>query len=251
MHISRTRFKGEIISEFIPAAKKSNKVIILCGGMPSYPGNKNKELLMKLSERGYSVFVPRYRGSWESEGEFMKLSPHQDILDIIDELSTKGFADLFSGKQHRISKPQVSVIGSSFGGPAALLTSKDKRVKKIVALSPVIDWQDMDNTVEPIDFMKSFVKSAFGAAYRIKPQSWDKLKKGKFYNPANEVGNIDGKKIFILHAKDDPIVRYQPSAEFAVRTRAKLKLLDKGEHLSLSLLNTPSFYKKIIAFIEG
>src|SRR3990172_3843211 len=36
----RTRIKKEIISEFILSVRRSNKVTILCSGMPGYPAKK-------------------------------------------------------------------------------------------------------------------------------------------------------------------------------------------------------------------
>jgi dipeptidyl aminopeptidase/acylaminoacyl peptidase len=82
--IYRTRFKQQIIAEFLPATSKSKKqrVIILCDGMPSMP---RKQALMEfLATEGYWVFYPRYRGSWESGGQFLEKSPDRDILDVID-----------------------------------------------------------------------------------------------------------------------------------------------------------------------
>ena len=40
-HILRTRIKRDIVCEFLPPAQTiAHKVIILCGGMPGYPGEK-------------------------------------------------------------------------------------------------------------------------------------------------------------------------------------------------------------------
>jgi dipeptidyl aminopeptidase/acylaminoacyl peptidase len=81
----RTRFKKEIVAEFLPPARprKRQKVIILCDGMPGMP---RKQALMEfLAAKGYWVFYPRYRGSWESGGKFLQKSPERDILDVIDE----------------------------------------------------------------------------------------------------------------------------------------------------------------------
>lgn len=109
MIILRTRFAKDIVCEYVRPASRSNRVIILCSGMPSYPGRR--EALMEfLSSKGYWVFVPRYRGTWESEGEFMRKSPHVDVLDVIKELST-GFTDLWSGKLIKIPRPQINLIG--------------------------------------------------------------------------------------------------------------------------------------------
>ena len=89
MNILRAKFKKEIISEFLPSLRPSKKVIIFCGGMPSYPGKKN-DLMEFIAKKGFWIFLPRYRGSWESAGSFLKISPHYDIIDIIDQLP-KGF----------------------------------------------------------------------------------------------------------------------------------------------------------------
>ena len=153
MHILRTRIKDEIVCEFLPPVRRTssvkpvNKVIILCGGMPAYPGKK--DLPEFLANQGYWVFIPRYRGSWESAGNFLAISPHQDVLDIIDQLP-KGFRVLWTGKIYKITEPEIYLIGSSFGGAAVILASRDAYVKKAIALSPVIDWR-VETKTEPIN----------------------------------------------------------------------------------------------------
>lgn len=246
MQILRTKFKKEIISEFSTPIKPSKKVIILCGGMPSYTGRQN-DLMEFLAKKGYWVFLPRYRGSWESGGSFLKISPHQDVIDIIDELP-RGFHDLFSGKKYEIKNPEIYLIGSSFGGPAVILASKDKRVKKVVALSPVINWREKLNP--SLDFMAKFMDIAFGNGYRFTIKNWNKLKSGKFYNPINEIKSLDAKKLFIIHAKDDEVVYSKPSEDFAKLTGCKFILLKTGGHLSLSNLMLPKFWNKIKKFLD-
>ena len=89
----RTRFKKEIVAEFLPPARssKQQRAIILCDGMPSIP--RKQALVEYLSGKGYWVFYPRWRGAWESGGQFLERSPHEDILDIVSELP-KGFREL-------------------------------------------------------------------------------------------------------------------------------------------------------------
>ncbi|MCR4284376.1 MAG: prolyl oligopeptidase family serine peptidase [Parcubacteria group bacterium] len=248
MHILRTRFKKEIVAEFLPPSRmlKENKVIIFCQGMPS--GSSKKDLLEFFSKKGYWVFHPRYRGSWESGGEFLKLSPHQDILDIIEQLP-KGFRSAWDGKLFKVNPDKVYLFGSSFGGPAAILASGYPLVDKVVVFSPVIDWRS-PSKVEPLDQLGRFVKTGFGEAYRFPIKNWNKLKNGKFYNPIAETKDIDGKKIFIIHAKDDEVVSYIPSKKFSEKTGCKLVLLKKGGHLSAKNFIKKSFYKKIRWFIK-
>lgn len=94
----RTRFKRAIVTEFLPPVRsgKTQKVIILCDGMPSIPSKQ--PLATFLSGKGYWVFYPRYRGGWESGGMFLEKSPHEDILDVIGGLS-KEFRETAFGRR--------------------------------------------------------------------------------------------------------------------------------------------------------
>ena len=248
VHLLRTRVKKDIVCEFLPPLKPSHKVIILCGGMPGYPGRNSGLLANFLSQKGYWVFVPRYRGSWESGGSFLKVSPHRDVLDVIDQLP-RGFRDLWSGKLHKIARPEIYLIGSSFGGPAVILASRDPRVRKAVALSPVTDWR-IETKTEPIDKLGTFARAAFGNGYRGTERDWNKLKSGTFYNPVHETTSIDGAKLLILHAKDDKVVYARTSTAFARATSAHLTLLPHGGHLSTSNILQPELWKKIRGFLK-
>lgn len=225
--------------------RKSRKAIIFCDGMPSVPSKK--KLLEFFAKKGYWVFHPRYRGSWESNGRFLKTSPHQDILDIIGQLP-RGFRDLWGGGIYKINPKSIYIFGSSFGGTAAILASRDPRVTKVVALSPVVDWTTRSKA-EPIDRLYKFTKEAFGGGYRFSKKDWNKLKKGKFYNPAAAAKEINGSKVSIIHAKDDDIVDWRPVQRFAKKTDSKILILKKGGHLSSSNFMKPKFYKRIKKFL--
>src|SRR3989344_5733254 len=95
----RTRFAKNIVAEFLPPIKASKKVIIFLSGAPSVP--KLADTLNFYSQKGFWVFHPRYRGSWESGGSFLEKSPEKDALDIINQLP-KGFIGLETGKKYVI-----------------------------------------------------------------------------------------------------------------------------------------------------
>jgi dipeptidyl aminopeptidase/acylaminoacyl peptidase len=111
----RTRFKNEIVAEFLPPRRrqKKQKLIILCDGMPSIP--RKQPLAEFLAEKGFWVIYPRYRGAWESGGEFLAKSPHEDILDILDGLPAE-LEEIAFGGRYRLDPDQINVIGGSFGG---------------------------------------------------------------------------------------------------------------------------------------
>jgi len=229
----RTRFKREILAEFLPPARprKTDRAIILCDGMPSVP---RKQLLAKwLAQKGYWVFYPRYRGAWESGGEFMARSPHEDILDVIDGLS-KPMTELAFGKKFEFSPEEIFVIGGSFGGAAAILSSVDVRVTKVVANCPVVDWailQDEEQTETSNPSYAAYIREAFGNGYRLPARNWKKLHSGKFFNPAHHADEIDPGKVLIFQAKDDPHVPWRSVHKFARKTGVKLRLYPRGGHM--------------------
>lgn len=241
----RTRFKKEIVAGYLPPSKKSDKVIIFCQGMPT---NSSKvDLINFFSKKGYWIFVPRYRGTWESDGDFLKYSPEKDIIDVIDSLP-RGFEDAYTGKIHKIKPSRITLIGSSFGGPAAILASRDKRVDAVIAIAPVIDWRKMGRD-EPIDWVEKFTRKGFGQGYRFSHQNWKKLSSGEFYSPMHEAASIDGSKVTIFQAKDDGSVPYRTTVSFSKRTCSRLFLLKRGGHAITGYLTKPSFFKKIKKFL--
>lgn len=248
MHPLRTRFADDIVTEFLPPSRatKRQRVIIICGGMPGFPGKK--DLLSHFSKKGFWAFNPRYRGTWESEGEFLKSSPHLDVLDVINQLP-KGFMELWGGNKFKVEPDQIYIVGTSFGGPAALLASTDERVTKVIAISPVIDWTKRSPD-EPLPKLYKFTEVAFGRAYNMNKSNFNKLKSGKFYNPMNVAAQIDGSKVLIIHAKDDRIVPYAPTHQFSKFTKSKLVTLSRGGHLGSSLLLKRRFQKIFTKFIK-
>ena len=243
----RTRLKGGIVSEFLPPVRKSNKVIVLCGGMPSYPAAK--DLMFTLSNLGYWVFLFRYRGSWESEGQMFLQSPQLDVIHVIDSLQS-GFVDLWTQKKYSVSKPEIYLIGSSFGGATAILASLDKRVKKVFALSPVIDWRQ-ESELEPVSFLESFTRQAFGQGYRFHKDGWEKIRNGRFFNPITVIKKVDGRKIYLVHSRDDVVVPIQPAIQFSRISGCKMKIFRSGGHLGFSGIDKKRLLPEIIRFFSG
>jgi len=248
----RTRFKQQIVAEFLPPSRpqKAQKVIILCDGMPSIP---HKQPLMEfLAGKGFWVLYPRYRGAWESSGQFLEKSPHEDILDILDELP-KELEEIAFRRRFRLSPDQVFVIGGSFGGAAAILTSLDPRVKRAVANCPVVDWAILDRS-EPRETSQEnyvdYIREAFGNGYRISHANWQKLRNGSFYNPWHFRDRVMPSKILMIHAQDDRNVPYEDSRRFAEYTEVTLKSLKRGGHISTDYV-IRRFWPQIKKFFDS
>ena len=248
----RTRFKGEIVAEFLPPARRAraHKVIILCDGMPSIP--HKQPLVEFLAEKGYWVFYPRYRGTWESDGEFLAQSPEQDLRDVIDGLDGE-IREVAFGQKFHLEPDRLFVIGGSFGGATALLASLDARVSRVVANCPVVDWSVLEEEQEMETSNPSYaayVREAFGNAYRLKQKNWDKLSGGAFFNPIARIHEFDPRKILMFHAKDDPYIPWRQVSAFAARAGIRLKLLSRGGHLSTTE-TTRKYWPQIRRFFEA
>jgi alpha-beta hydrolase superfamily lysophospholipase len=225
-HTLRRRFKKEIVAEYLPPARttrrrratgratKRQRVMIILDGAPSIPTKSS--LVHFFSRKGFLAIYPRFRGAWESDGVFLRKSPEQDVLDIIDSLPRGS---------------EIFIIAPSFGGPAGILASRDSRVVKVVCISPVVDWQ-APSKAEPLPWLEKFMHEAFGNGYRFGKNEWKKLSGGKFYNPMRHAAEIDGSKLLIFHARDDESVRSREVEKFARATGATLKLFKTGGHLS-------------------
>jgi len=248
----RTRFKNEIVAEFLPPSRtqKKQRLIILCDGMPSIP--RKQPLAEFLAAKGFWVIYPRYRGAWESGGEFLESSPHKDIVDILDELPSD-LEEIAFGERFHVEPDQIFVIGGSFGGPAAILSSLDSRVQRVVANCSVVDWRILGKA-EKAETSKEnyaqYIREAFGNGYRLSDANWNKLRSGTFYNPWHHRNEIDASKILMFHAKDDPNVPYGRTRRFAEITGAKLKTLQRGGHISTDFV-TRKYWTLIKKFFDS
>jgi pimeloyl-ACP methyl ester carboxylesterase len=248
----RTRFKEEILAEFLPGSRtvKKQKLIILCDGMPSIP--HKQPLAEFLAAKGFWVIYLRYRGAWESGGEFLAKSPHEDALDILDELPSE-LEEIAFGKRYPLKPDHIFVIGGSFGGAAAILLSLDSRITRVVANCPVTDWGILDRA-EKAETSKenyaAYIREAFGSAYRLSDANWEKLRGGTFYNPWHHRDEINPSKILMFHAKDDPYVPYEGSRRFAEATGVTLKSLRRGGHISTDYI-TRKYWAQIKRFFDS
>ncbi len=250
--VFRTRFARDIVAEFLPPTRprRTQRVILVCDGMPSIPCKQ--PLVEFLADKGFWVFYPRWRGSWESGGEFLNISPEQDLFDVIDELP-RGFRESAFGQKFKVNPGEIFVIGGSFGGAAALLASLHRRVTKVVANCPVVDWTILDEEQDKETSNPSYpayIREAFGNAYRLPARNWNKLRSGRFFNPIAHVEEFDPAKVLMFHAKDDPYIPWRCVADFAAQTRIKLKLLARGGHLSTQH-TTMKFWPQIARFFNS
>lgn len=248
-HLIRTRIAKDIICEVAFPARQQGRVAIVCAGAPGSPFKK--EVLLFLASKGYVAFGMRYRGTWESEGSFLKRSPAEDVNDIIDYLvKHKSIIDAGSNIKKPVKLKMVDLFGASFGGPAVLLNSKHKKVRRVIAISPVIDWRNC-GLGEPFEDYVQFSQMGFGGAYRVEnKKDWNKLLRKDFYNPITMLNQIDSSKCFIIQTIDDdscPVENVQ-ALQKEIATTVYYK--PKGGHLGVSKIPHKFFWRKIEHFLR-
>ncbi len=246
MYPKRTVFADDIVTEFFPAEDpQSTKVAIFCDGAPSTPGKK--KLMLFFRKKGYWTFHPRYRGSWESQGTFLEHSPVRDVTDVIDGLS-EAFTDVWSQETFQVNANDIIVVGGSFGGPAAILASRDHRVRKAIGIAPVVDWTE-ESEDEPLSEFFRIITAGYPGAYRPVSDALEKLSSGDFYNPVLEKEHIDGGKLLLIHAQDDRVVLHDPVERFAKDVNATFISKNNGGHLSSSIITKWTVWPKIKRFL--
>lgn len=249
----RLRINTDIVTEFLPPHRgNGDQAIIFCDGMPSVPAKRH--VLEYWSKKGYWVFHPRYKGTWESTGTFLD---HDPTIDIIEVARTIRSGELMQIRPHvsQMENPRIrkiSIIGASFGGSVALLTSLHPEIDKVVAISPVIDWaKELENTVESLSDLRVYLRDGFGGAYRFSDSDFNRLGNDpQFFNPIAHVSEYDPRKLFIMHAKDDMIVSQTAVENFIKTVKCSYRLREYGGHLSSSVSIAPIVGLPIRRFIS-
>lgn len=249
-YLIRTRLAKNIICEVAFPERQQGKVALVCAGAPGSPFKK--EVLEFLASKGYVALAPRYRGTWESGGIFLEHPPTKDIEDVIEYLAkNKLVVNVLTGEKILLKVKYIDLFGASFGGPAVLLNSKNNKVRKVIAMAPVIDWRNCGAGETFEDYVR-FSIEGFVGAYRVRNKNdWKKLLRTDFDNPITMLDKIDSKKCFIIQAQDDdscPVENVVAFQELLPTLSVYYK--PKGGHLGVSKIPHKFFWRKIEKFLK-
>jgi len=237
MRIYRAKINN-IIFEFTEPQESTKGIIVLCDGLPSVP--IRKELMIELANKKFVVVFPRYQGTWESDGEFLKDSPVNDIDEVVKYLGTRTIIELYANKNIEIPDLPIHILGSSFGGSVALALIDNKEISKIVALSPIVDFAKHNNegAEEDLTRLGQFIKRAFGYGYRFKDEQWQKMLKGQIFNPPQSISQQNADRILIGYGQLDIQVDYKKIVQYAKDNNINEIIAESNEgHLSFSKLS--------------
>jgi len=163
--------------------------------------------LQSISQSGFAVLAPNYRGSTGYGAEFRNMN--------ISDLGGGDLEDVVAGakwlaKQREIDKSKIAIFGRSYGGYMTLiaLTKRPEVFAAGVALVPVTDWLELYELDDAA--LRKSDEELFGGP----PE-----KKGELYrdrSPINFVSNIRA-PVLIKAGRNDPSCHIQPIEKFVKR----------------------------------
>ena len=243
-------YAGSIFFEYVLQDRAADAVIIL-PGFPS--GNNFEELINFFFERKYHVFVPRYRGMYQSLGVFMSKNPVDDVLDFMEYI-TKGKAkSLWDNKFLEFKINKKILVGSSFGGAIALgAAAKNPIFSHIILAAPVWDFHEhnKDGDEQDLNKVSEFVQKAYKNCYRYKFKNLTKkMMKFEELKPEYYVPQLEQTPILVMHDTNDSVVKFSKSKDkIALFPRGTLIEHYLGHKIGEDMLN--AYWKEIDKFIK-
>jgi len=163
-------FKIKIDEVMIGVYLNGNKGnIIFASGIPQYL-DKYHPFVQQITRLGYNLFIPRYKGTYESNGQF-NIKNSKDSIKLAIKLAKKGEGiELFANNKLKWSKENNYLIGFSYGALPALL--QEEKVNKTILICPFISllYHLPDSNGEDISQTFSFLERAYPNLYRFKSE---------------------------------------------------------------------------------
>jgi len=218
-------YYGGVFFEFVLQDRSADAIIIL-PGFPS--GNDFSDLMAFFYEKGYHVFVPRYRGTYQSAGVFLSKSPVDDIAFFMENLDSGYAKNMWDMKRETFKINKKILVSGSFGGSIALgLAARYGKISHLILQAPVWDFRthNAEGGEQDFDKITEFVRSSYKNCYRFRFKSLTK-KLGKFdeLNPAYYLPRVKEIPILVMHDPNDNEVLLK-------HTKEHMTFLERGTYL--------------------
>ena len=217
---------GDVVFEFLSSKKMSKNFVVLCEGIPSVPNRR--ELMQRLSDAGWNVLYPRYRGTWESAGNFLERSPQEDIQQLCRALRVG-----LTIQKTIYQAEKISLLGSSFGGGVALSLANDRYIDRVIALSPVVDFAASKDLLLSL---QEYLQNQYPGAYRFSSSDWMRLSDGELLKPIEHIDAVSSQKIRVFAGSQDSEILLADLQRFCERVNVLLVSYEDQSHLSFSKL---------------
>lgn len=211
-------YYGGIFFEYAIQERLADAIIIL----PGFPvRNFYDELIGLFYEHGYHVFVPRYRGSYQSSGSFLSKNPVDDVIFFMEHLAKGNVKNLLDMKQQSFSVNKKLLLGSSFGGAIACgVAAKHPVFSHLILAAPVWDFAKQNERGDEQDLKKltAFVKRAYKNCYRFMfDDVTRRLSRFHELKPEYYLPLLQKMPVLVLHDPNDKIVAFRHTKEMIAK----------------------------------
>ncbi len=210
---------------------------IILDGLPSNPSDKD-QLMQKLSHHHLDVFFPRYEGTWESKGEFLKRAPSRAIIEFIKALRS---GIVLNDKKYLTQK--MFILGASFGGGVALDIASKNIANKTCAVSPVISFKK----VVGAETLENYLRTEYPRDYRFNSKNWRKLlEDGLWSLDNNKIKNPSD--VLIIAGEGDDQIKKTDIPKFGKKNKIIVSVYNFG-HITLGKITEPML-EEILEFFS-
>jgi len=242
-------YYGPIFFEFLVHERPADVIIIL----PGFPSSNNMDEEMKfLHEKGYHVFFPRYKGSYQSKGKFLARSPVDGLIDFVKNLQNSKAISLWDMKEIQFKLKRLILLGGSFSGVISCgLSVKYPIFSHLVLIDPVLDFSKVNqegNEEDPVNITQ-FVKRAYYHLYRY---DFDDIAKaiGKYKELSPDYYSSKLKiPILVFHDPDDHVVSINHTIRLSKNIK-NLKLIKHSLGHSFDIKLLQAYWEEISSFLN-
>ena len=239
----RTRHKGILIQIYYCPKIKIKKAILFAYGLPGNPLNNGEPLVRNFIENNFVVVCPQYAGTYDSDGDFNLNNSIESLNTAIDLFKTK---KIFYPEEDLPGQDidEVILCGGSFGASMVLMCASTKKdINKIISIALPLDWNKKE-----IKEHADFIEKLWKYTHRVKEENLNTFLQ---MDLRKKVNDLDGKKLFLIHGKNDKDVDAGNSIFIYNALSKKEKtsnvlLLTEDEHMGCGILNNKNIFEKVI-----
>lgn len=206
----RIKYESYISEMYLPEKGNGFGVVYLAGLPASRGKNKLSELLV---ENGFTVFQPFYSGFGDSGGLFTPTNCINDASSYAKMALRPIQEELYYGEKMATGVQKLILVGSSFGGSIAALSSEDD-YQATVLLAPVLDYKDQALEAD-LKGLIHFLQ--FGQPFTVRMGSvkaWEEFFEGEGDGSQIKEGLMAKQKnVYIFHGTMDSTVSFEGNFE--------------------------------------
>jgi len=156
--------KGNILVGIYLNGNKGN--IVLSSGIPQFL-DKYHPFVGQMKRIGYNLFIPRFMGTYESDGTFNTRNSAESIESAVKLVRSGKGTELFGNTELKWDNNNISIIGFSYGALPALL--QREIIDRTLLICPFVDLKYHLNGGNGEDVRKTFefIERAYPHIYRL------------------------------------------------------------------------------------